>query len=80
MIKHKHVLKKEKYMVTLIINEKFVKTTVVKFVQMRAEQLELNAIDSRKRYVGLPRQAGWAKWAYLGWAVLPIYRDGVSTY
>ena len=47
---------------------------------MRAEQLELNAIDSRKRYVGLlPRQAGWAKWAYLGWAVPPIYRDDVST-
>ena len=67
-------------MVTFKRFEKFVKTTIVKCVQMRAEQLELNAIDSRKRYVGLlPRQAGWAKWAYLGWAVPPIYRDGVST-
>ena len=55
------------------------KTITVKRVQIRAEQLELTAIDSRKRYVGLPRQTGWAKWAYLGWAVPPIYRDGVST-
>ena len=67
--------------------EKFVKTTIVKCVQIRAEQLELTTIDSRKRYVGLPRQTGWArwaylgwaKWAYLGWAGPPIYRDGVST-
>ena len=56
-------------------------------MQIRAEQLELNAIDSRKRYVGLPRQTGWArwaylgwaKWAYLGWAGPPIYLAGVST-
>ena len=56
-------------------------------MQIRSDQLELTAIDSRKHYVDLPRQygwarwayLGWAKWAYLGWAGPPIYRDGVST-
>ena len=75
----KHVRTRDFTEVTLKLIEKFVKTTIVKCVQIRAEQLELNAIDSRKRYVGLHRQTGWAKWAYLGWAVPPIYRDGVST-
>ena len=72
----KHVRTRDFTEVTLKLIEKFVKTTIVKCVQIRAEQLELTAIDSRKRYVGLPRQTGWA---YLGWAVPPIYRDGVST-